>query len=185
MSATGVISRATAMRHATATILFHWATVLAVVISVSAIYLRELTENDAIRLVLLDIHRQLGLLILIGVPLRIATRYWLGFAKVTAGMAALLRWAASATHVALYASLLALPILGWAATSAKGINVSLFGLAPLPGLIAPDPDIADALIDYHQWGAWALLAVVGLHGLAALRRHLVRRDGALVPLPPT
>src|SRR2546423_11710167 len=85
----------------------------------------------------------------------------------------------------MYASLLSLPILGWAATSAKGINVSLFGLAPLPALIAPDPDIADALLDYHQWGAWALLAVVGVHGLAALWHHFVRRDGVLAAMLPT
>jgi cytochrome b561 len=108
----------------------------------------------------------------------------LGFSDQTGQLAALLRWVALMTHLALYAFLIALPLLGWAATSAKGVTLRLFALAPLPGLVAPDPDLADALVDYHMWGAWALLALVAAHAFAALWHHFVRRDGVLAAMLP-
>jgi cytochrome b561 len=178
------ISRATIARHATATIVLHWGTVAALVIMVAAIYLRDFTEDKAIRQLLLDVHRQFGLLVMIGVPLRILARYWLGFADQTSTMARLLRWAAAGTHVVLYASLIALPVLGWAATSAKGIHLALVGVVPLPSLATPDPDVADALLDYHQWFGWALFGLVAMHALAALWHHFVRRDGVLAAMLP-
>ena len=179
------MSRATAAKHATATIVLHWGTVTAIVIMVAAIYLRDLTEDKAIRQLLLDVHRQFGLLVMIGVPIRILARYWLGFADQTSSMAKLLRWAAAGTHMVLYASLIALPVLGWAATSAKGVALSLFGLVPLPSLATPDPDVADALLDYHQWFGWALFGLVAMHALAALWHHFVRRDGVLAAMLPS
>jgi cytochrome b561 len=180
-----LISRATAVKHATATIVLHWGTVLAIVIAVATIYLRDFTEDDKVRQLLLDTHRQFGLLILIGVPARLLARFCLGFADQTRAMAALLRWVASATHVVLYASLIALPFIGWAATSAKAIPLSLFGLVRLPSLAMPDPDVADVLLDYHQWGAWALFGLVAVHALAALWHHFVRRDGVLSAMLPS
>jgi cytochrome b561 len=183
-AANGLQSRATAAKHATATIVLHWSTVMAIVMAVAAIYLRDATEDKVIRQVLLEAHRQLGMLVLICVPLRIAVRYWLGFSDQSGGTAALLRWAAAMTHLALYASLIALPLVGWAATSAKGITLRLFGLVRLPGLVAADPDVADALVDYHTWGAWALLALVAAHAVAALWHHFVRRDGVLKAMLP-
>jgi len=183
-SAGSLLSGATATRHATATIVLHWTTVMAIMVAVAAIYLRDFTEDKVIRQVLLEAHRQLGLLVLICVPLRIAVRYMLGFSDQTGRLAALLRWVAVTTHLALYAFLIALPLLGWAATSAKGVTLRLFALAPLPGLVAPDPDLADALVDYHMWGAWALLALVAAHAFAALWHHFVRRDGVLAAMLP-
>lgn len=183
-SVIGRLSRATASRHAPATIILHWSTVVALVMAVAAIYLRDFTEDKTIRLFLLEGHRQLGLLVMICVPLRIAIRYVLGFANQTAGMAALLRWVAAMTHLALYAALIALPLVGWAATSAKGIKLWLFGFVPMPGLVAPDPDVADALVDFHTWGAWALFALVTAHAGAALWHHVVRRDGVLAAMLP-
>jgi hypothetical protein len=60
----------------------------------------------------------------------------------------------------------------------------LFGAVPMPSLVAPDPDVADALVDFHAWGAWALFALVGAHAGAALWHHFVRRDGVLAAMLP-
>jgi cytochrome b561 len=181
----GLLAHATSTRHATLTVVLHWSTLAAIVIAVASIYLRELTEEKVIRQVLLEAHRQLGLLVLVGVPLRIAVRYWLGFSDQTSAMPVAARMAATACHLALYAGLLALPLLGWAATSAKEITLSLFGLLPLPGLVAPDPDLVDALLDYHKWTAWAFGVLVVLHALAALWHHFGERDGILAAMLPS
>ena len=184
-SSGSLLSGATATKHASVTIVLHWTTVMAIVVAVAAIYLRDISEEKVIRQLLLEAHRQLGLLVLVCVPLRVATRYLLGFSDQTVRMTALLRWVAAMTHLALYAFLIALPLLGWAATSAKGVTLRLFAFAPLPALVAPDPDLADALVDYHTWGAWALLALVAAHAFAALWHHFVHRDGVLTAMLPS
>lgn len=178
------VPHAPAVRHPLVTIVLHWTTALAIVISVAAIYYRDYTEDRGLRILLLDVHRQLGLLVLIGVMFRLMVRYLVGLAKPTTGVHAAMHWIAAITHQALYALLIALPVLGLAATSAKGITLQLFGLAPLPSLTAPDPDVADNLLDYHMWAAWVLFGLVGAHAAGALWHHFVRRDGVLRAMLP-
>ena len=50
--------------------------------------------------------------------------------------------AAHASHVALYALLLAIPLSGWIYSSATGVQVVYLGLVPLPDLVAKDRALA-------------------------------------------
>jgi cytochrome b561 len=178
------VATSVAAKHSRPTIILHWGTVFAVVVMVAAIYLRELTEDKGIRQVLLEIHRQLGLLILVGVALRLWVRYWIGLADHSSKLPALMRWAATATHVVLYGMLIALPLLGWAATSAHGIDLKFLGVIQLPGLTGSDTDVAEQLDDYHKWVAYVLGGLIVLHASAALWHHFVRRDGVLTSMLP-
>jgi cytochrome b561 len=166
------------------TIVLHWGTVAAILIAVAAIYLREATEDKALRQVLLDLHRQLGVLILAAVAVRLTVRYWVGLADHSAGMPALLLWAAGCAHVVLYVMLIALPVLGWAASNAHGVDVTFLGLVQMPALVAANSDFADQLDDLHKWGAYALGALVAAHASAALWHHFVRRDAVLASMLP-
>jgi cytochrome b561 len=96
----------------------------------------------------------------------------------------LLRWAAHAGHTALYLLLVALPLEGWALTSAHGITLSLLGAVHLPALIGADSELADTLQDYHVLGAWFLLGFVLMHAAAAMWHHYVRRDAVLAAMAP-
>jgi len=174
----------TAHRQPAATIAFHWGTVIAVVAGVAAVYLRDVFEDKAARAVLLDLHRQLGMLVLLCVPLRQLVRYIAGHREFSADMSAMLRLAARLSHVVLYACLIAIPLIGWAVTSAHAVDLRLFGLVPLPGLVSPDSDLADELTDYHAWVAYGLMGFVFLHALAALWHHYVLRDPVLVAMLP-
>jgi len=92
--------------------------------------------------------------------------------------------AALGAHLALYALLLTLPLLGLATSQAHAVHVRLFGLLQLPMLVPADADLADTLSDWHVWLAWALLVLVALHVAAALWHHAVRRDGVLHAMLP-
>jgi len=173
-----------ARRQPAATIAFHWGTVIAVLIGVAAIYLRDLVEDKPLRAILLDLHRQLGMLVLLCVPLRQAVRYVTGYKDFSTNTPTILRWAARLSHVVLYAFLLAIPLVGWAVTSAHAVDLRLLGLVSLPALVAPDSDLADALTDYHAWLAYALLAFVFVHAVAALWHHYVLRDSVLTAMLP-
>ena len=172
-------------RHPRLTIALHWGTVLAIVIAVAAMFLRDASEEKSTRLFLLEAHRQLGLLVLIGVLLRMLRRLRPGLTDHAADMPLWVRGAAHLAHLFLYVLLIALPLVGWALTSAHGIKLSLLGVIPLPGLVAADSDLADNLSDYHVWLAWGLLALVGAHVAAALWHHFVRRDSVLRAMWPS
>jgi cytochrome b561 len=171
-------------RHPLMVIAMHWGTVLALIIGVAAMFVRDAIEDDTYRQALLQVHRQLGLLLLLVAAWRITVRLRRGLANHAPNMAFLLRWAAGATHLFLYGLLLALPLVGWALTSAHGISLSFLGAIRLPAMVAADSEFADALNDYHIWLAWALLALVAAHAVAALWHHFVRRDTVLKAMLP-
>lgn len=93
--------------------------------------------------------------------------------------------AAVIVHWLLYLVLFVLPILGWLNASWRGYPVSLFGLLEVPRLLAArmpgwqwTGDVHKILADY------VLLTLVGLHVLAALYHHFIRRDGVLQRMLP-
>ena len=94
------------------------------------------------------------------------------------------RFAARASHWALYALMLAMPLVGWAMVSAAGNPVVLWGDVRLPPIAAHDPALYSVLRSAHAWLARALLAVILLHLSAALYHAWVRRDGVFRSMAP-
>ncbi len=94
-------------------------------------------------------------------------------------MAAWQARAAHLTHGIFYLLFLAVPLVGWAYSSAAGFPVVLFGLLPLPDLVAADKVLAAAIKPWHGALAWALAALVLLHVAAALKHQFVDHDGLL------
>ena len=170
--------------HPALTIAIHWITVVAIVVAVVVMFARDAIEDRALRQVLLETHRQLGLLVLIGVGVRIALRLHKGLADHAPDMTSFLRWAAKAAHWLMYGVLVALPLLGWAVTNAHGVALAFLGSVPLPKLLSADSELADTLTDYHVWAAWGLLTLVVAHVGAAVWHHFVRRDGVLRAMLP-
>lgn len=165
-------------------IALHWLTLVALVMGVAAILLREVAEGRGLRLELLNLHRSVGILVLLAAGARLTLRQQVGCPAPAHDTPRMMQRMAALSHGALYVLLAALPVLGWTLTSARGLHANLFGLIPLPSLMASDPDFADTLADYHLWASWALLALVTAHAGAALWHHHVRRDHVLVSMLP-
>lgn len=83
---------------------------------------------------------------------------------------------ARASHWALYALMLALPLTGWAMQGAAGLPVRVGGVV-LPALVDADLARYGLLRELHAWLAYGLLALVLGHAGAALHHAWVRRDG--------
>ena len=177
-------SESAGSRHPALTIAIHWTTVVAIVVAVAVMFVRDAVEDRMWRQILLETHRQLGLLVLMGVGVRIAIRLRRGLADHAPDMAALLRWSAKAAHLLMYGVLIALPLLGWAVTSAHGVTLRFLGSVPLPKVVSADSELADTLTDYHVWLAWALLGLVVAHVSAAVWHHFARKDGVLRAMLP-
>ncbi len=162
----------------------HWLSVLAIFFALGLAWLHDISDDDALNANIIGLHRQLGLLVLLLWALRLMARWTYRRQQISEVLPTMLRFAGAASHLALYAMLLAMPLLGWAMTNARGHAVSLFNIVSLPLLVAADPDLADSLQDWHEWGAWLLIGLISLHVLAALWHHWVRRDGVLASMLP-
>ncbi len=154
----------------------HWVTATLLLLGVAAVLMREWIDDHAINTWLIGAHRQIGLTILVLTLIRLSMRA--KTRRPRSAQSTLTRFLSSATHTLAYAALLSLPVLGWAYTNAKGKPVALLGM-PLPSLVERDSDLADTLQSLHSTLGWALLALIGLHVLAALWHHFIKKDAVL------
>jgi cytochrome b561 len=91
---------------------------------------------------------------------------------------------AHAIHGLMYALFFAIPLVGWAMTSAKGYPVVWFGVLPLPDWVPKDKALGDLLEDVHGVLAWSLAALVVAHVAAALKHQFIDKDGLLDRMRP-
>jgi cytochrome b561 len=170
------------VRYPRGLIWLHWLTLLAVIAAVLIVLGREWVESRALRAQLLDVHRQIGLVVFVVTAMRLLMRRLLRPLPAPLAKGVHL-WLVHASHAGLYALLLGLPVLGVLATQAGGHPVTLLGL-PLPTLVGHDRDLAERITEVHEVGAWLLLALAGLHAAAAIWHHAVLRDDTLRRMLP-
>lgn len=89
------------------------------------------------------------------------------------------RLAHHATHHGLYLLFFAVPLLGWAYSSAAGFPVVLFGVLPLPDFVSVSEELAGLIKPLHKLSAFTMMALVLLHVAGALKHQFVDRDGLL------
>ncbi|WP_096349134.1 cytochrome b [Hydrogenophaga crassostreae] len=87
--------------------------------------------------------------------------------------------ASEATHVGLYVLFFAVPLAGWAYSSAAGFPIVPFGLFQLPDFVPVSEGLADVLKPVHKFSAYAMAALVVLHVAGALKHQFIDRDGLL------
>jgi cytochrome b561 len=92
--------------------------------------------------------------------------------------------AAHWTHRALYVLFFAVPLAGWAYSSAAGFPVVVFGVLPLPDLMPADKELAEFIKPVHKYLAYTLALIVLGHIGAALKHQFVDHDGLLVRMWP-
>jgi cytochrome b561 len=90
---------------------------------------------------------------------------------------------AGLVHLALYAFLVAMPLLGWLILSTANEPVPFFGMQ-LPPLAAPDRALSHSLEEIHETIGTAGYYLIGLHAAAALFHHYFLRDDTLVRMLP-
>jgi cytochrome b561 len=131
----------------------------------------------SLRPTLVDLHRPMGIAILLLVIVRLINRFRAPPPPLPSDLPASQALAAKASHALLYALMLAMPLIGWAMLSAGGYPIVMFGAVHLPAIAPHDPTLYALLRSAHTWLALLLFATILLHLAAALFHAWVRRDG--------
>jgi cytochrome b561 len=160
----------------------HWVMALCI-LSMFFIGIGMVSTITRTYLQLVDIHKPLGILILILALLRLLVRWRSGTPPLPADLPEPMRLAAHLSHYALYALMIAMPLIGWGMLSAGNIPVLFFGLQ-LPAILPTDPALHATLRAWHTYLALAFFALVILHLAAALFHALVRKDGVFRSMAP-
>jgi cytochrome b561 len=157
--------------------ILHWLTVILVF---SALFLGFTMVNslgDYTTLVM--IHKTIGILLLIVVMIRIINRMnhhppaWPPTVGKLEGRMIIY------SEKAMYAMLLAQPLIGWAMVSASGTPVIEFGPLYLPRILPFNLTVFAILREAHSVVAYLLLAVIAAHISLVLVHTIILRDGLL------
>lgn len=100
-------------------------------------------------------------------------------ARIDRAMPAWQRAAFHGTHHLMYVLFFAIPLTGWAYSSAAGFPIVWFGVLPLPDLLAVDKEFAKVIKPFHEWCAKGLAVLVLMHIGAALKHQWLDRDRLL------
>ncbi|BEV72235.1 cytochrome b [Paludibacterium sp. THUN1379] len=166
-------------RYAKSAVLLHWLMAF-LIIACFAVGLKIWSlPLSPLRLKLILSHKSTGILILSLLALRVLVRLFSKVPPLPDHMGPGEQRLAHLGHLALYLLMLAVPLSGWAMSSAFGIPVVAFGVVHLPALLPADQALGEQLQLVHR-GLNLLLAltVIG-HVLVALKHHFIDRDGML------
>ena len=155
-------------RYSLPAIALHWLLALMILGTLAfGAYMTDLPFSPQ-RLKLYNWHKWLGVVILL---LSAARLLWRLTHRPPADLPAA-RWQTTAAHAAhhtLYLLFFAVPLVGWAYSSAAGFPIVLFGALPLPDFVPVDRGLAETIKPWHGWLAYGLSAVIVLHVAAALK----------------
>ena len=129
-------------------------------------------------------HKWAGVTIFLVSAARLLWRLTHPSPALPSSMPAWQRAAASASHHLLYVLFFAAPLTGWLFSSAAGFQTVYFGVLPIPDLLGKNKELADALKLVHRFTNYTLAALVVVHAAAALKHHVVDRDGVLARMLP-
>ncbi len=161
----------------------HWITAILVVTLFSLAHIWDFFPHDGpVQITMQTAHVSLGVVLAAVLVLRLVWRSAFGrrLPPATTGITEL---AARAMHYGLYGLLIAMVVAGFGKRWVRQHGVEFFGWS-IPSPITLDPSWRAAFTAIHHWGAWAIIALAGLHAAAALFHRYALHDGVLGRMLP-
>jgi len=142
------------------------------------LYMVELTYYDAWYKGSLDLHKDIGMLLLLALLIRIGWR----FANTDPAELPGPKWeqlAGKLMHFGLYAVMLTLMLSGFLISTADGRAIAVFEWVNVPALPWNIDNQEDIAGEIHEVLAWILMAMTAIHALAAVKHQLINKDNGL------
>lgn len=174
--------RNTPDRYGSAAVGLHWLVALLVAgLFGLGLYMRDLSYYDPLYRVLPQWHKELGVILLALVLIRLL---WRRFNPAIAKLSTHRRHErvlAGSVHVLLYVLPVGLAVSGWLIVSTDGRPMVLWdGFIAVPALQLPVEQQEELAGTVHWWLALTIVGLAILHGGAALKHHFIDRDRTLL-----
>jgi cytochrome b561 len=187
-------ARNTRLRYGSVAMTLHWLIAAAVIANIClGLYFSDLLNSDPSKYGLIQLHKSIGLTVLLLSIARLVWRLINPIPPLPRGMNRAMRFLARSTHVLLYFLIIAIPLSGWAMVSSSplGLPTHYFGLFDWPNI----PFLANLALDQkkilrenfdliHVVLAWSAIALVPIHILGALYHQFFRGDDVLKRMLP-
>ena len=171
----------TSARYGSLSIAMHWLMFLLLVAVYTCIELREFyPKGSDPREAFKTWHFTLGLTVFALIWLRLALRLFQVTPTIEPTPATWQSMLAKLVHIALYALMVGMPVVGWLVLSGEGKPIPF----DLPALMAENESLAEELEDAHKLAGKVGYFLIGIHALAALVHHYFQKDNTLKRILP-
>lgn len=180
-----------ASRYTAGAVVLHWTIAALILAQLASGYVMAevLTDGSADQYALFQLHKSLGITVLLLTVARILWRLFNPPPAEPASVSRLEKGLSHLVHFAFYALLLLVPLAGWVVISVSPVRIEtvLFFVEDLPwpdlpvlgGLAAPTREAIEGIaLETHELLAWAMLALLVLHVAGAVKHQL--QDGAFI-----
>ena len=162
----------------------HWTIGVSIIgLLAIGIYMEGLDYSDD-KMKLYGLHKAIGILVLTAMLIRV---FWRFASRHPIALGTHKTWEkilSKIVHVILYLMAFSMPLSGWAMSSSYGYPVSIFGLFTIPNLVDKDVVRGELLTKIHEFGGYAMIAVIVLHVVGALKHHVIDKDNTLKRMLP-
>jgi cytochrome b561 len=176
----------TDQRYSNVAIFLHWAIALCILFNlVTGFFMEGLPKGD-LKHIVVSLHASSGLSVLVLTLVRIGWRLTHRPPAMDASLSQPERIVANVVHGLFYFLMVAMPMVGWAISSAstrKVAGAALFLLTPLPKLwfmdnlpLAEKVAAHDQAVSLHSAGAWIMLGLLVAHVAGALKHQFLDRQ---------
>jgi cytochrome b561 len=163
--------------------ILHWLTVALLIVQYLIGFIMPDIRRGMVPGAQMNLHLSFGFTILVLVLLRF---FWRLSHPVLREMRqpAWQRVSSEAMNWLLYALLAITTLTGWIFASMRGWSITIFGVLPLPRLVASGSPLGHDIGELHGTLIWVLLAAIGMHVAAAFVHLVVYRDRIMQRMLP-
>ena len=160
-------------------ILLHWVTALLIIGLFIMGQVMEGMPRGFEKRELMDLHKSLGMLLLMLVFVRLAWRIFQGFPQAANPSATFLNMVSRLWHWALLIIIIAIPVSGFIASDTGFSDVRFFDLFAFPDVFESDFEMHEQFEDIHGVLTKVIIPLVLIHVLAAFKHHFWDKDATL------
>jgi cytochrome b561 len=164
---------------------FHWVIAIGIVCMLGVGLLMVSMEPSPSKMALYGLHKATGAVLLILIILRFTWRLLNPVPQLPKTLHPWHHYMAKLSPIALYTLLFLIPISGFTLSDTAGYPIDVYGLFTLPMILPKNMEVSKIAAMVHNYAAFTLIGVLGLHISAAFYHHFILKTNVLKRMLPS